>query len=182
MPCDYPVSCCSITGYSGGGKEMIALYSGENRPQSLSSPGQYALSGEHKHLKEMLYVSSLTRKPLFIPVVADFYSGLMVSIPIYTNSLKKKMSVDELRQFFTDYYKDEKIISVTGSDENAADNGFLYAAKFSGKDNMEITVAGNDERALIVSRFCNLGKGASGAAVQCMNIMLGVDETKGLAL
>ena len=177
---DYPIVCHSITGYSGGGKSMIADYTNSNRDSILSLPGQYALSSNHKHLKEMQYVNGLTQKPLFNPIVADFYSGLMVTIPIYMNLLNIQMTVKELHKFFAEYYKNQQLIKVADYNEKGTESGTVYAGEFSGKDSMEIIITGNDERVNLISRFCNLGKGASGAAIQCMNIMFGMDETKGL--
>lgn len=182
LPKDYPIAAHSVTGYSGGGKSMIADYTAENRADSLSSPGQYALGGTHKHLKEMTAVCSLAQKPLFNPIVADFYSGMVVSVPIYTSYLNGIKDTKALHSFFTDYYKDEKLISILPYNEKGTENGFLYANELSGRDNMQILISGNDERVLLAARFCNLGKGASGAAVQCMNIMLGLDETTGLVV
>jgi len=179
---DYPVVCHSITGYSGGGKKMIADYRSEQRDVQLSSPAQYALGAEHKHLKEMKAVCGLSDKPIFNPIVADYYSGMVVSIPLYSRLMEKKMSVSELREFYTEYYAGERLISVPEDGNTGAENGFLYSNTLSGKDNMEIIVSGNDERLLVAARVCNLGNGASGAAMQCMNIIMGCDELKGLFL
>lgn len=180
LPADYPLASHSITGYSGGGKKMIADYTAENRAESLLSPGQYALSANHKHLKEMKAVCGLEQKPLFNPIVADFYSGMAVSIPLYTSYLKGIKDAKELHTFFCEYYNNKKFISVKPFNEKGTESGFLYANELSGKDNMQIIISGNDERVLAAAQFDNLGKGASGAAIQCMNIMLGIDETTGL--
>lgn len=179
---DYPVVCHSLTGYSGGGKKMIAEYESEERKSELSSPAQYALGAEHKHLKEMKAVCGLAEKPIFNPIVADYYSGMVVSIPLYSRLMKKKLGVNELRNFFAEYYAGERLISVPQNGDTGAENGFLYSNTLAGKDNMEIIISGNDERMLVAARFCNLGKGASGAAMQCMNIIIGCDETTGLVL
>ena len=179
---DYPIVCHSLTGYSGGGKKMIADYQNEQRSVELSSPAQYALGAEHKHLKEMKAICGLDEKPIFNPIVADYYSGMVVSIPLYSRLMNKKLTVKELRDFYTEYYDGECLISVPADGNTGAENGFLYSNTLSGKDNMEIIVSGNDERMLVAARFCNLGKGASGAAMQCMNIIMGCDETKGLVL
>ncbi|HOJ47422.1 MAG TPA: N-acetyl-gamma-glutamyl-phosphate reductase [Bacillota bacterium] len=182
LPADYPIAAHSVTGYSGGGKSMIADYSAENRPKGLDSPGQYALNANHKHLKEMTAVCGLKQKPLFNPIVADFYSGMVVSVPLYVSYLNGFGGIKELHEFFCEYYKDEKLITVLPFHEKGTESGFLYANELAGKDSMQIIVCGNDERALVAARFDNLGKGASGAAVQCMNIMLGIEETTGLSL
>ncbi len=179
---DYPIVCHSLTGYSGGGKKMIADYQNGQKSAELSSPAQYALGAEHKHLKEMKAICGLDDKPIFNPIVADYYSGMVVSIPLYSRLMNKKLTVKELRDFYTEYYSGERLISVPDDGNTGAANGFLYSNTLSGKDNMEIIVSGNDERMLVAARFCNLGKGASGAAMQCMNIIMGCDETKGLVL
>jgi N-acetyl-gamma-glutamyl-phosphate reductase len=182
LSADYPISSHSVTGYSGGGKSMIADYTADNKDKSLLSPGQYALDCTHKHLREMRAVCDLSREPLFNPIVADFYSGMVVSVPIYIQDLNGIKNAKALHAFFVDYYGSEELISVLPFSEKGTDNGFLYANKLSGKDNMQLVICGNEQRALIAARFCNLGKGASGAAVQCMNIMLGIDETTGLVI
>ncbi len=179
---DYPVVCHSVTGYSGGGKKMIAEYTESGRSALLDSPAQYALTGEHKHLKEMQHVCSLSEKPVFDPIIGDFYSGMTVCVPLHARLMKKRMSVESLRRFFEEYYACERLISVLSDGETGDMCGRLYTNTLSGKDTMQIFVGGNDERPLLASRFCNLGKGASGAAVQCMNLMLGLDETTGLEL
>ena len=182
MGADYPVSCFSVTGYSGGGKSMIKAYSSEEREAELDSPRQYGIKQDHKHLKEMKLISGLMQEPLFSPIVADFYSGMTVNIPIFTSMLNKKLSVEELREFFTDYYGEQKIIKVLSKDETKENNGFIAANTLSGKDTMEIIVDGNEERVIIVSRLDNLGKGASGAAMECMNVILGLNPEEGLII
>ena len=182
LPADYPIVSHSVTGYSGGGKSMIADFTSENRPESMNSPGQYALSASHKHLKEMTAVCNLKQKPLFNPIVADFYSGMVVSVPLYVSYLKGINGAKVLHGFFTEYYKSEQLINVLPFHEKGTENGFFYANELSGKDHMQILVSGNDDQVLVAARFDNLGKGASGAAVQCMNIMLGIDETEGLVI
>jgi len=168
------LSCFSLTGYSGGGKKMIAEYEDENRGVLLDSPRQYGLSQAHKHLPEMAKLCKLYSQPIFCPVVSDFYSGMQVTVPLFKEQIKGGM--DEIKQTYADYYKDGLVKFV----DNADENGFLSSNKLSGFDNMEISVFGNSERILLVSRFDNLGKGASGAAVQNMNILMGIDETTGL--
>lgn len=178
----YPFVCHSVTGYSGGGKAMIAAYSAEDRPIEYDSPRQYGIAQLHKHLPEMQAVCGLAYPPVFTPIVADFYAGMAVTVPLCERLLTKKRSVAELRRYFADFYAGAKLISVLSGEEIEAEGGFVAANPLSGRDGMEILVTGNDERPLLISRFDNLGKGASGAAIQCMNLALGLDETTGLTI
>lgn len=178
MPADYPIDCTSVTGYSGGGKKMIAEYESDERNVEFNSPRQYALPQKHKHLPEMKAICGLEYEPCFSPIVADFYSGMAVTIPIHTRLLTKKVTVKDVHEMLSEHYAEQKLVSVAP----LGFEGLLGANNLSGKDSMEITVSGNDERILIASRFDNLGKGASGAAVQCFNLICGVDETKGLEI
>ena len=173
IPKNTNLSCYSLTGYSGGGKKMIAEYEGDERDVLLDAPRMYGISQQHKHLPEMSAVCSLENPPVFCPVVAPYYSGMEVTVPLFAKDING--SADDIRQIYKEYYKDGL---VRYSDEN--EGGFLSAGSMSGRDDMTVTVCGNDERILLVSRFDNLGKGASGAAIQNMNIVLGVDETAGL--
>ncbi len=175
---DYPFVCHSVTGYSGGGKKMIAQYESEPRDTRLDSPRQYALGLSHKHLPEMTAVCGLSHKPIFNPIVADYYSGMCVTVPLYTDLMTKKMSVEQIKTYFAEYYARRNFIKVI--EKETLDGGFLSANDLCGTNRMEIYVDGNDEQILLASRFDNLGKGASGAAVQCMNLMLGLDETTSL--
>ena len=170
------LSCFSLTGYSGGGKKMIAEYEGTVRDPRLSAPRQYALGQAHKHLPEMCAVTGLTNAPAFCPIVGDFYSGMEVTVPLFARDLYG--SVEEIRGIYRACYNTALVHYEEGSDEA----GFLSANAFADRDDMEIRVEGNDERVLLVARFDNLGKGASGAAIQNMNILLGVDETTGLVI
>ena len=174
---DYPFSCFSITGYSGGGKNMIAAYEAADRPGEYDSPRQYGVGQQHKHLKEMQAVPGLCFPPLFSPIVADFYSGMTVSVPVYARLLQKPQTAASLRDYFAQYYQGQPLIQVR---EDTPD--YIGANALAGRDSMEIFVSGNDERLLLTARFDNLGKGASGAAIQCMNLMLGIDETTGLEM
>ncbi|MCR4806297.1 MAG: N-acetyl-gamma-glutamyl-phosphate reductase [Lachnospiraceae bacterium] len=176
----YPITVSALSGYSGAGKKAIAVYEGEDKPVSFNAPRAYALSQHHKHLREMTAVCGLTREPVFTPVVDDYYSGMLVTLPLYVHLMNKKIGPEELRKILADYYKDEKFINVMpyGSEEET--QGFLSAGDMSGRDDARIFVTGNEERILVNASFDNLGKGASGAAVQCMNIVLGVDEATGL--
>lgn len=173
---DTRLSCFSLTGYSGGGKRMIAQYEAEKRDALLDAPRQYALGQTHKHLREMLYVTGLTAVPAFCPVAADFYSGMEVTIPLFAEDLAG--GAGDVRALYAGKYTGPVVRYVTGADED----GFLSAGALSGRDGMEISVEGNDDRLLLIARYDNLGKGASGAAVECLNLVLGADETTGLKL
>lgn len=173
---DAALSCFSLTGYSGGGKGMIADYENPERNVLLDAPRQYGIAQQHKHLKEMQKITGLEIAPAFCPVVADFYSGMEVTIPVFKNDLRG--TVEDIKALYAERYNSNIVKYI----ENADENGFLAANSLSGKDSMEVTVSGNDERILLVSRFDNLGKGASGAAIQNMNIILGVNEETGLSL
>ncbi len=182
LPADYPVTAFAMSGYSGGGKKMIAEYEADARAAELAAPREYALSQQHKHLKEMQAIPGLLRKPLFSPIVSDYYSGMLVSLPLCGELLSKTMSPEELHAFFAEYYAGEKFLHVNPFGAEAESRNFLSANVKSGWDGMEIFVTGCEGRLLVSSRFDNLGKGASGAAVQCLNIMLGCEEEKGLVL
>ncbi|MBQ3906395.1 MAG: N-acetyl-gamma-glutamyl-phosphate reductase [Lachnospiraceae bacterium] len=181
MPADYPVSAFSLTGYSGGGKKMIAAYEAEDKANDLFAPREYALTQQHKHLKEMKKITGLERLPLFSPIVDDYYSGMVVTVPLYTELLKGA-TVESVREYFKNYYKGEKFITVADAEDEIASTGFISGNQLSGFDGLKIYVTGNDDRILLTSQFDNLGKGASGAAMQCMNIVLGCDEAKCLNL
>ena len=182
LPADYPVSAFSLTGYSGGGKKMIADYESKDRAKDFDAPREYALTQEHKHLKEMQKITGLKRKPLFSPIVADYYSGMVVSVPIYTEYLKKYNTPEKLQKFFKDYYAGEKFIKVMDYGAETGVKNMLSGNGCSGWDGLRIFVTGNDERLIVSSQFDNLGKGASGAAIECLNIVLGCNEDKGLNL
>jgi len=182
LPNDYPVASFSVTGYSGGGKKMIADYEDSDRSKDYDAPRQYALSQQHKHLKEMKAITGLAKMPLFSPIVADYYSGMVVSLPIHTEYLNNIHTVEEMHKFFSDYYKGEEFIKVMPLGAEAEHNNFMNGNQCTGWDGMRIFVTGNDERIILNSQFDNLGKGASGAAIQCLNIKLGCPETKGLNL
>ncbi len=182
LPADYPVTAFAMSGYSGAGKKTIAQYEAGERGKELDAPREYALSQQHKHLKEMKAIPGLVKEPLFSPIICDYYSGMLVSLPLFSNLLAKKLTPEGLHAFFQDYYAGEKFVTVNPFGAEADSRGFLSANLRSGWDGMEIFVTGCEERLLVSSRFDNLGKGASGAAIQCLNIMLGCDEAKGLCL
>ena len=171
MPSDYPVAAHSITGYSGGGNKMIADYEDPDREEEIGTPRQYGLSQMHKHLPEMKTVTGLESEPVFNPIVSDYYCGMAVSVPLYTKLLNKQLSADELYEFFSDYYKNSEFISVY----KAHESGFLSPIGLEGTNKMKIHVCGNDDRVTITSVFDNLGKGASSAAIENMNIAMGFD-------
>ena len=182
LPANYPVTSFSLTGYSGGGKKMIAQYEDENRSKLLDAPREYALSQKHKHLKEMKAITGLAQEPLFTPIVADYYSGMVVSVPLYTKLLLKSRTAESLHDFYEQYYAGEAFVTVAPFGSEAEDAGFLAGNKLSGWDGMKLFITGNDERVMVSAVFDNLGKGASGAAIQCLNIMTGAPETYGLNL
>ncbi len=176
MPSSYPVTAHSITGYSGGGNKMIADYEDPDREEELASPRQYGLSQMHKHLPEMKKVSRLDTEPVFNPIVSDYYCGMAVSVPVYSKLLNKQMSAEELYVFFSDYYKKSEFISV----HKAPESGFLSPMGLEGTNKMQIYICGNADRITITSVFDNLGKGASSAAIENMNIAMGFDITTAL--
>lgn len=178
MPKDYPVSAHAVSGYSGAGKKAIAVYESADRSADFDSPRQYALTQQHKHLPEMQKICGLEYAPTFNPLVCDYFSGMVVSLPIHTRLLTKKYTADDIRKALTEYYSDSFFVKVMQNGE--PQDGFIGANNLSGTNFMEIFVNGNDDRLIICSRLDNLGKGASGAAVQCLNIMMGIDEKTGL--
>lgn len=172
------LSGTSITGYSGGGKPMIKEYETDGS-DDLKSPGLYALTQNHKHIPEMKKISGLSKSPAFIPIVSNYYSGMLVTIPIDVKMMSKEYCIEEIEKLFKEFYLGEMLVKVTTLNIEEK-KGLLYANKMAGRDDMEILVYGNEETVVITSRYDNLGKGASGAAIQCMNIMLGIEETTSL--
>ncbi|MBR0326514.1 MAG: N-acetyl-gamma-glutamyl-phosphate reductase [Clostridia bacterium] len=170
------LSCFSLTGYSGGGKNMIAEYDSAERSELLSAPRMYGLTQAHKHLPEMCNVTGLENKPLFCPIVGDFYSGMEVCVTLDAASING--TADDIRRIYSEYYREGLVKYVEAADEA----GFIAANAMSGRDDMLVTVCGNGDRIVLVSLFDNLGKGASGAAIQNMNIAMGVDEATGLVV
>jgi len=180
MPKDYPCVCHSLTGYSGGGKKMISQYE-NGKTEDLFSPRQYGLNQNHKHLKEMKYVTGLDNEPIFTPIVDDYYSGMATSVPVFS-SLCSGATKKQIHSCLAEKYKDSGIITVLPVDGGDDNINIIASNILSGKDSMEILVSGNDDRIFITSIFDNLGKGASGAAVECMNISVGLDEKYSLVL
>ena len=176
IPSDAHLCCFSLTGYSGGGKQMIAEYETSEKNPLLCAPRQYGITQEHKHLREMQIICGLKHKPVFCPTVADFYSGMEVTIPLFTDSIRGSMK--DIEEIYSELYKGPVVKFIKNGDEN----GFLSAGAYSGMDSMEISVYGNEERIILTARYDNLGKGASGAAIECMNLVIGADPYKGLLL
>ena len=171
------LTCFCVTGYSGGGKKMIADYEDEERDTALDSPGQYALGQSHKHLPEMVAMTGLMNAPCFSPVVADFYSGMVMTVPVHTSMLKRGAGIEDVKKALHRRYDTEPLITVY---DEAPESGKVYSNPMAGSNGMEMYVTGNEERILLIASYDNLGKGASGAAVQNLNIVLGTEETEGL--
>jgi len=182
MPADYPVSAFGLSGYSGAGKKVIAAYEADERPNDYNAPREYALTQQHKHLKEMKKITGLEREPLFAPIICDYYSGMVMSVPVYTHMLNKAQTLEEVHAAISKFYEGQRFVKVMPLDASAGEGNMLAGNACSGWDGLRIFVTGNDERIILSSQFDNLGKGASGAAIQCLNIMLGCDEATGLNL
>lgn len=179
---DYPVTITALSGYSGAGKKAIALYEADDKTNDLYAPRQYALTQQHKHLKEMKAITGLSKEPIFIPIVDDYYCGMIVNLPIHAELMKKKMSPKELRDELASYYEGKTFVRVCEYGKEADYNGYLCANELAGKDYAQILVTGNEDRIMVSAMFDNLGKGASGAAVECLNVSMGIDPTTGLVL
>ena len=177
LPRDAALTCFSLTGYSGGGKKMIAQYEAADREAAPSSPAPYALGQTHKHLPEMKAVAGLDTAPVFIPIVDDYYKGMSTTIPLHMSQLRGVGSVEALRRAYADYYAGQTLVTVAPEAP-----GKVYANAMAGRDALTVLVDGTDEAVTLTALFDNLGKGASGAAVQNMNLMLGLAETAGLKL
>lgn len=172
------LSCFSLTGYSGGGKKMIAEYESEDRPVLYEAPRQYGITQQHKHLKEMKYVTGIEKEPVFCPVVAPFYSGMEVTVPLHKEMVNSENPVADIKKIYEKAYQGP----IVNFKDEIGEGGFLSAGAYSGLDTMEISVSGNDDRMILTARYDNLGKGASGAAIQCMNLVMKVSESKNLSL
>lgn len=178
---DYPVVCHAVSGYSGAGKKAIAQYENDSRNPELDSPRLYALTQEHKHLPEMQAVSGLNYKPIFNPYICDYFQGMAVTVSLHARLLEKKISAKGITEIFQGHYNSSRFVKCADfMGEGTLTENFIAANTLAETNDMQIFVCGNDERIVITSRFDNLGKGASGAAVQCMNIMMGIDEATGL--
>ena len=181
LPADYPVTCHAVSGYSGAGKNAIAVYESAERPTDFDSPRQYALGQAHKHQPEMQKISGLTYPPMFNPLICDYFAGMVVTVPLHRRLLSGKPSVSEVHAMFAAHYIGQQFVQVRaeqGSD--VLENGFLPANTLAGTNLLEIFVCGSEEQILLAARLDNLGKGASGAALQCFNIMTGAPEETGL--
>ncbi len=175
---DTLLTCHSLTGYSGGGKKMIAEYESEDRDVLLDAPRQYGITQQHKHLKEMKAITGIENAPAFCPIVSDFYSGMLVTVPLFKSQLNDGSDINSIREAYAEKYTGE----VVRYCESVDNGGFVAANSVAMKDSMLITVNGNEDRILLTALYDNLGKGASGAAVQCMNMVMGIDKTTGLVL
>ena len=177
LPADYPLTCYSLTGYSGGGKKLIAEYEAQDRDPRHDSHRIYGLSLHHKHIPEMMKICGLDTTPVFMPVLGDFYAGMAPTIMLHNSLLPGKPSAQDIHEALSEHYSGEHFVSVAklGGDESV-----IYASSLAGTNRMKITVCGDGELTSVTSEFDNLGKGASGAAVQNMNILLGFDEAAGL--
>jgi len=175
LPADALLSCFSVTGYSGGGKKMIAQYEDSGRDRLLDAPRQYALAQSHKHLPEMQFVTGLETAPVFCPVVADYYCGMTVTVPLFRSQLRDR-GAEDIRRLYRQTYTDG-LVSV---DDSVTEGGFVPSNALAGIDTMKLAVSGGEDRILLLAHYDNLGKGASGAAVQCLNLVLGRDMAYGL--
>lgn len=178
LPRDALLTAHSLTGYSGGGKKMIAEYEDNELPMLLNGPRQYALAQKHKHLPEMTKITGIENAPVFSPIVGTFYSGMEVTVPLFKSQLASGGSIEKIKEIYKDTYKGPIVSYNEANDEE----GFLSSVRYEGLDSMSVEVYGNEERILLVARYDNLGKGASGAAVECLNIVLGEDKTKTLVI
>lgn len=177
IPTDYPLTCWSLTGYSGGGKKMIAEYEADGRSPLLSAPAPYALGLSHKHLPEMTKIAGLDNPLAFLPVLGDISQGMCTTVLLHNRLLRGEPDAEKICELLASHYDREPLVRVV---PYGAAPGRLYTSQLAGRDCLEITVSGNRDQTLIAAQFDNLGKGASGAAVQNMNLMLGFEETAGL--
>lgn len=181
MPKDYPVVIHAVSGYSGAGKKAIAQYEAESRDPGLDTPRLYALTQQHKHLPEIKIISGLDYEPVFNPYVCDYFQGMTVTVGLHARLLNKKVTAHDVWEMFAKHYDGARFVKVAGfMGEGTLPEQFIPANTLANTNNMEIFVYGNDDRIMITTRFDNLGKGASGAAVQCFNISMGIDESTGL--
>lgn len=181
LPKDYPVVIHAVSGYSGAGKKAIAQYEAEDRDSGLDTPRLYALTQQHKHLPEIKIISGLDFEPVFNPYVCDYYQGMTVTVGLHARLLSKKVTAKDVWEMFSKHYEGCRFVKVAGfMGEGTLPEQFIPANTLANTNNMEIFVYGNDDRIMVTTRFDNLGKGASGAAVQCFNISMGIDEGSGL--
>lgn len=178
IPDTYPLTVFSLTGYSGGGKKMIAEYESSDKPESYQAPRIYGLNLKHKHLPEMQTICGLAAAPVFCPVVDDYYKGMAVTVMLQNSLLNGQPSAEAIHEKLASWYEGQKLVNV----HPFGYEGMISAASLAGRDSLELIVNGHEDQTIVTALFDNLGKGASGAAVQNMNLMLGFDETKGLKL
>ena len=178
LPRDYPLACWSLTGYTGGGKKLIAEYEAPGRDPRLDAPAPYALGLQHKHLPEMQAVAGLDCPPAFLPVLGDIPQGMVTCVLLQNRLLSGAPGARDIRDLLGEYYQDQVLVEVAPF---GGDGPRLYTSELAGADKLRIVVSGTQEQTLLAAQFDNLGKGASGAAVQNMNLMLGFPETEGLA-
>ena len=179
LPTDYPLTCFSLTGYSGVGKKMIAEYEAPDRSVLLDAPSIYATGLQHKHLPEMQKLAGLDQPPVFAPILGDIYKGMATSILLQNRLLKGNPSAQDIWELLMSYYEGQSMVTIAPFGGRAPR---LAANAMAGRDVLEITVSGHGDQTMLTAQFDNLGKGASGAAVQNMNIMLGFPEITGLTL
>jgi N-acetyl-gamma-glutamyl-phosphate reductase len=170
----------AVSGYSGAGKKGIAEYEAADRPRELGSPRMYSMTALHKHIPEMMAKSGLSFAPIFTPMVDNYFAGMLVNVPLHTRLLAKPTSAEKVRKILANHYADSHFVKVMPESAEAYSGGYIAANTLEGTNMMQLFVFGVDKHILLTARFDNLGKGASGAAVQCMNIALGVDERLGL--
>ena len=183
IPADYPFTCHGLSGYSGAGRPMIEKYTDQARAEYLAWPRQYALGQTHKHLPEMKKIAGLDAPPVFNPIICDIHSGMVVTIPLHLRLLNKKMSAKDIQSYLAEYYAGQAAVRVMDfGAESVHEASMIDLGAMAGSDCLQIFVGGNDEQAVLISRLDNLGKGASGNAIQCMNIMCGLDEMEGLSV
>lgn len=181
LPKDYPLTCHAVSGYSGAGKGAIAIYESEERPAEYGSPRQYALTQGHKHLPEMQKVCDLAYPPMFSPMVCDYFAGMVVTVPLHRRLLTGNPTLEDVHAMFSAHYAGQRFVQVRAlQGADVLEGGFLPANTLAGTNLLEVFVCGNAEQILLAARLDNLGKGASGAALQCFNLMTGAPEETGL--
>ena len=167
---DICIACHAMSGYSGAGKNGIAQYEDENRDTLLDAPREYALTQQHKHLKEMKAISGLQNEPIFSPYICDYFCGMVMTVPLFKKDLKNGKTAEDIKALYKEKYNSD----IVKYKESIDENGFISGNKMGEMDSMEVTVCGNEDRILLIARYDNLGKGASGAAVQCLNVKMGL--------
>lgn len=177
LPPDYPLVVHALSGYTGGGKKTIAAYEDPARDSELDSPRLYGLNLAHKHIPEMVAVCGLTRKPIFNPIICDFPQGMLVTVPLFAGLLKGVQTPATIREVLADHYSNQRFVHVA---DEMPESGFLGSNNQAGTNQLRLFIGGNDEQIVLCAQLDNLGKGASGAAIQNLNIMMGIDEGTGL--